>query len=136
MTPTEKELAAAVEALRAERRLRALETDEEGTRAGNLPASIYGFTWSPSFESTPLFAAKSYRTFEFHKLADGVIELLGYVTASDSAQLHADGAGHIDVYPDPWQEAQQLVSIPLSRIVPSKRVPGRENGCPWTIDLQ
>ena len=122
------------DALRSERGLRQLSTDEEGSRVADLAHGVYGFTWSPAFESTPLFAKKSFRNFEFHKLADGGIELVGYVTAADEERLKT-GAGQIEVYPDPWEEATHLVSIQLDRVVPSKRVPARENGCPWLVEL-
>lgn len=124
------------EVLRQKRGLRALEAEEEGMRAADLPDGIYGFTWSPSFESTPLFARRSFRTFEFHKLANGTIEVIGYLTEPDASRAGGLESGSVDIYPDPWQEAQRLVAMPLSRIVPSKRVPARENGCPWTIELR
>jgi len=127
--------AGSAEALRAGRGLRQLNKDEEGSRVADLAAGVYGFTWSPAFESTPLFAKKSFRNFEFHKLSGGGIELVGYVTADDATRLKS-GAGQIEVYPDPWEQAKQLVSVPLDRIVPSKRVPARENGCPWLVELR
>jgi hypothetical protein len=122
--------------LRSRHGLRALYKQEEGMPVRDLPPGVYGFTWSPSFDSTPLFAAKSYRNFEFHKLGDGSIALVGFVTAEDDGRLRSGMAGQIAVFPEPWQEAQHLVSIPLDRMAPAKRVPARENGCPLLVDLQ
>src|SRR5581483_4515408 len=58
---------AAAEKLRAKRSLRPLQKSEAGTPVRDLPDGVYGFTYSPTFESTPLFAHKSWRSFEFHK---------------------------------------------------------------------
>ena len=51
--------------LRSQRELRSLKTEEEGTALPGLPAGIYGFTYSPNFEATPLFAGKRYQTLNF-----------------------------------------------------------------------
>ncbi|MGA2182064.1 MAG: hypothetical protein ABSH47_03480 [Bryobacteraceae bacterium] len=122
--------------LRSKRNLRALETGEEGFALPALPAGIYGFTYSPNFEETPLFARKSFQAFEFHKMADGAVELIGYVTAAEADRVNAGEAGiEVKLYPDAWKDAQQLVSVPMTRIVRSKQRPARDNGCPYTLRL-
>jgi hypothetical protein len=40
------------------------------------------------------------------------------------------------LYPDAWQDANQLVSLPLARLVRSTARPARENGCPYTLRLE
>lgn len=123
--------------LRSQRNLRTLETAEEGFAIPALPAGIYGFTYSPNFEETPLFANKRFQTFEFHKLADSSAELVGYVTAAEAAQLSAGQSGiEVNLYPDPWKDADQLVSLPLARIARTKQRPARENGCAYTLRLE
>jgi len=127
--------AEAAEKLRAERHLRPLESAEQGTPVRDLPPGVYGFTWSPSFESSPLFAKHSWRSFEFHKLADGSAAIVGCVSAADAAHVREESAAKIMLYPEPWQDAQELVSIPLERMGRSARTPLREQGCPYPIDL-
>jgi hypothetical protein len=123
--------------LRTSRNLRALENDEAGSAIPALPAGIYGFTYSPNFEQTPLFQNKSFQSFEFHKLADGSVELVGFMTSSDAQRLRSGDANvEVRLYPDPWQDAQELVTVPMDRITRSTRRPARENGCPYTLRLE
>jgi len=122
--------------LRTSRNLRALTSDEAGSALPALPAGIYGFTYSPNFEQTPLFQGKSFQSFEFHKLADGSVELVGFMMSSDAQRLRAgDPSVEVKLYPDPWQDAQELVSVPMDRIARSTRRPARDNGCPYTLKL-
>ena len=123
--------------LRSNRNLRALESAEEGFALPALPGGIYGFTYSPNFEETPLFARKSFQAFEFHKMADGAVDLIGYMTAAEAARLRSGEAGiEVHLYPDVWNDAQELVSVPMSRIARSKQRPARENGCPYKLRLE
>jgi hypothetical protein len=123
--------------LRAKRSLRSLETDEEGFALPDLPAGIYGFTYSPNFEATPLFGNKRFQTFEFHKLAGGAVELIGYVTPGEAERLNTGQSDfEVHLYPDAWKEADQLVSLPLARLVRTKQRPARENGCPYALRLE
>ena len=122
--------------LRSKRNLRVLESGEEGFALPALPAGVYGFTWSPNFEETPLFGKKSFQAFEFHTMADGAVELVGYMTAADAERLRSGEAGmEVNLYPDAWQDAQEPVSVPMAHIVRSKRRPARDNGCPYTLRL-
>jgi hypothetical protein len=123
--------------LRSQRALRSLKTEEEGTALPGLPAGIYGFTYSPNFEATPLFTGKRYQSFEFHKLADGAVELVGYVTAGEAERVKSGDPGiEVHLYPDPWKDAEQLVSLPMARLVRTTQRPARENGCPYTLRLE
>jgi len=122
--------------LRSQRALRSLKTEEEGTALPGLPAGIYGFTYSPNFEATPLFTGKRYQSFEFHKLADGAVELVGYVTAGEAERVKSGDPGiEVHLYPDPWKDAAHLVSLPLARLARTTQRPARENGCPYTLRL-
>ena len=123
--------------LRSQRNLRALETAEEGFAIPALPAGVYGFTYSPNFEETPLFGNKRFQTFEFHKMADGAVEMVGYVTAGEAERLRAGETGiEVHLYPDAWKDADQLVSLPMARLVRTKQRLARENGCPYTLRLE
>jgi hypothetical protein len=122
--------------LRSKRNLRELKSAEEGFAFPALPAGIYGFTYSPNFEATPLFAHKRYQSFEFHKLAEGAVEMIGYATAEEAAMVNSGQPGEVHLYPDAWQDANQLVSLPMARLLRSTARPARENGCPYTLRLE
>src|SRR5579884_4039701 len=121
--------------LRSKRSLRSLKGAEQGCAARDLPPGVYGFTYSPAFDSTPLFAPKSWRSFEFHKLADGSTAIVGYVSAEHGQVVRRNTSGTIRLYPDAGKDATELVSISFERMAHSPRTPAREEGCPYTIDL-
>jgi hypothetical protein len=123
--------------LRSNRNLRAVASEEEGFAIPALPAGIYGFTYSPNFDETPLFANKRYQSFEFHKMADGAVELVGYLTAAEAERVNSGQANvEVHLYPGAWKDADRLVSLPLARLVRTKQRPARENGCPYTLRLE
>ena len=115
------------EQLRASRGLRALESAEEGFAAERLPNGVYGFTYSPS-EAVPLFTKKTWHSFEVHKLADGTQHLVGFVTSKEAEIVNQGGQAEIVLFPDPWESSTELVSVPLTRAIPSKKGPSREGG--------
>jgi hypothetical protein len=116
-----------VEQLRARHGLRQLEEAEEGFAADHLPNGIYGFTHSPS-EAVPLFAKKNWHSFEVHKLQDGGRFLVGFVTPKEADVMRSGLQAEITLFPDPWQDATELVSVPYARAMPSKKGPSREGG--------
>jgi hypothetical protein len=96
---------------------------------------VYGFSYAPATE-TPLFARKSYHSYEVHKLADGSAYMLAFVTKSEAERLTAHGQDiKVTVYPDPYGESDTLVSIPFERILTSLYKPVRREGnaVPLTI---
>jgi hypothetical protein len=115
------------EQLRATRGLRALETGEEGTAAEKQPNGVYGFTYSPA-EAVPLFTKKTWHSFEVHKLADGTLHLVGFATAKEAEIVRTGAPAEITLFPDPWETATEVISVPLSRAIPSKKGPSREGG--------
>ena len=115
------------EQLRSTRGLRALEIAEEGSTAESLPNGVYGFTYSPA-EAVPLFTKKTWHSFEVHKLADGTRHLVGFVTAKEAEIVRDGKPAEITLFPDPWEDATELVSIPFTRAIPSKKGPSREGG--------
>ena len=123
--------------LRSQRNLRALKTEEEGSPISALPDGIYGFSFSPSFEHTPLFAGKRFRTFEFHKTSEGDVDVVGFATAAEAARVNSDARGFdVHVYPDPWNDATELISIPLARVLHTTQRQARENGSAWTLRVE
>jgi hypothetical protein len=104
-----------------------VERDEEGTTAERLPNGVYGFTYSPT-EAVPLFSQKAWHSFEVHKYADGSIYLVGFVTAKEAGTISGGGHAEITLFPDPWESSTELVSVPLTRAIPSKKGPSRDGG--------
>jgi hypothetical protein len=116
-----------LEQLRVEHKLRAIDKAEEGTPAERLPNGVYGFTYAPA-EAVPLFARKSWHSFEVHKRGDGSQHLVGFVTPKEAETVRRGAQAEITLFPDPWEESTVLVSVPLSRATPSKKGPSREGG--------
>ena len=116
------------EQLRSANNLRPLNPKEEGFGVDKLPGGVFGFSYAPATE-TPLFARRSYHSFEVHKLADGSSYVVGYVSKSDAEQLES-GADEVDVtvYPDAFQEATTMVRVPFERIVNNLYKPIRYDG--------
>jgi hypothetical protein len=117
-----------LEQLRAGHHLRPLKTEEEGTAADRLPAGIYGFAYAPGEHSIPLFGKKTWHSFEMHKRAGGSLYLAGFVTAREAEFVRQDLPGEILLFPDPWEDARELVLVALARAIPSKKGPSREGG--------
>lgn len=64
-----------------------------------------------------MFRQQIFRSFEMHKHLDGEIYLLGFVIAKQADRLASrDSQLDIILYPDAYGEAENLVSVPMSRI--------------------
>ena len=109
---------AAQEELRATHQVRLIDGSQEGTGVNVLPPGVYGFTYSPALPNAPLFADRRFRSYEIHKLANGDILIVGFVSTDDARLLEAS-AGDIEirVQPEPEAGADVLVMIPYSRIL-------------------
>src|SRR5579885_1645025 len=124
------------EELRIKHQVRVVTDSEEGVSFGKLSNGISGFTYSPAQESTPLFQRMAYQSFEVHKLQDGSELLLGYVTASDKAKIDSNrDLDDIKLYPDAYNDATYLITVPVSRIANHKRGVARTDGNYLKIDL-
>lgn len=117
-----------LEALRTRSGLRKLADELEGVPLGRLPGGIYGFgSAAPELES-PLYGTRVHQTFEFHKLTSGEIRVLGFVPGKDAAALEsAKDTLDVKLYPEPFGDAQTLVSVPFGRIHRAK-APSRTDG--------
>jgi hypothetical protein len=123
-----------IEHIRARHGLRALKNEEEGSPTARLPHGVYGFTYSPGQDETPIFANKAYHNFEVHKLEDGSERLIGYLTEPEIATLEARKPGTVvHLYPDVWAESTHLVSVDLTATVRLRRTPPRDDGNPYRI---
>jgi hypothetical protein len=116
------------EQLRTNHNLRPLQKEEEGTGVTKLPNGVFGFTYAPATE-TPLFARKSYHSFEVHKTADGVAYIVAFVTPTDAERLaaHQDDID-VTVYPDPYENATTMVLVPFDRVLSNLYKPVRYDG--------
>ncbi|MBI3207325.1 MAG: hypothetical protein HYZ37_00310 [Candidatus Solibacter usitatus] len=116
------------EQLRANRKLRIITKDESGAPIDDAPAGVYGFTYSPHTDGTPLFHLQSFQIFEVHKLAKDDWHYLGCLTEEDARALEtAAEAIEVKLYPEPFEQAQTMVSIPRARIERTKPA-SRDNG--------
>lgn len=116
--PLLQELTRELERMRSAHRLRALTDSESGTGVKRLPNGVFGFTYSPVEENFPLFNDRDLRSFEGHKLEDGSIFLLGFLTPEEKDAIEKTGAEPtIHLFPEPRGNADQLVRVPLARVV-------------------
>ena len=103
--------------LREAHRVRLVSESEEGTGLNKLPASVYGFTYSPGIDEAPVFTRRSFRSYEAHKLANGEVTLIGFTTAESARQLTTSTEDiSLQVQPMPEDGQETLVEIPYSRI--------------------
>lgn len=135
--PAEPDVAAAspeIEAFRAINQVRLLDPDDEGAGVAHLPSGVYGFTFAPNQES-PLFRRRIHQAFEVHKLHDGTIVLVGFVTEKERDEMSVPER-YLDVtlYPEPWENSTKAVCIPRERMLRAKG-PSRSDGNPLYLEL-
>lgn len=109
-----------LEQMRKTSGLRPVSGDHEGAPLASLPEYVYGFTYSPVNESTPLYAKRTVQSFEIHKLNAGIVKLVGFLTPADAAASERGDASDVKLYPEPYAEATVLVHIALERVVRAK----------------
>jgi hypothetical protein len=116
--PMAKEVLAAFETLRSAHRLRALTDAEDGSGIDRLPGGVFGFTYSPAENGFPIFNDRDLRSFETHKLEDGSVYLLGFLSSEEKEVLdETREQATIHLFPEPRGKATELVRVPLRRIV-------------------
>lgn len=116
------------EKLRSERKLRMVTRAEDGVSIEFAPAGVYGFTYSPATEGTPLFSLSSFQIFEVHKLSGEDVHLIGYLSEADAKSFAtAKDSAELKLYPEPYGEAKTMVSVPQKRILRAKPA-SRDNG--------
>ena len=108
----------AVDEIRSAHQLRPLTEAESGDGVDNLPKGVYGFTYSPALDNFPLFKARDLRCYEGHKLADGSVVLLGFLTAEEKQKLENTAEkATIHLFAELSGDADELVSVPMSRVL-------------------
>lgn len=124
------------ERLRASHQVRALDPEEEGCATHDLKPGVYGFTHSPAREETPLFGNKTFQSFEVHLLADGSEHIIAFLTAEDLQTFQSGREGaEINLYPEPFQQALHIASVPVAGIIASPRGPARGDGNPLRVTV-
>jgi hypothetical protein len=132
---TTKGPAPSIEALRLRHQVRPLQPHEEGQAIGALPPGLYGYTYAPAQDEIPVFSKGSYHSFEVHKTSNGSELLIGFVTPAESQAIENNHQGApIRIFPEPRENAQCLVSVPLSQMGAGKRSP-REDGNPLLFTI-
>jgi hypothetical protein len=130
------EVEQALEEVRARNGVQPVSSDDEGSPLAGLPDNVYGYTYSPLNESTPLFAERTYQSFEIHKLTEGIVHVLGYLSPADAASTTGNREPvDVRLYPEPHGEATRLIEVSLERILRTKpvtRIDG--NAMPLTLD--
>jgi len=117
-----------IEKLRAERKLKLISDPDAGSAAEFAPAGVYGFTYSPAAEGLPIFNKQHFQIFEVHKLTDESVHLIGFMTDEHAEAFRAaKTATELKLYPQPYEGAKRLVSVPRDRIMKAKP-PSREHG--------
>ena len=130
------ELNQQLDALRKRKGLTLVAVDKEGAPLATLSDNLFGFTFSPVNESTPLFTQRQFQSFEVHKLTGGVVHLLGFLTEPEAATFF-EGKEPMtcNLYPEPRDASSRLVEVPLERVAKAKAVSRSDgNYMPLTLD--
>jgi hypothetical protein len=67
-----------------------------------------------------LFKKSIYQCYEVHKLADGDVLIIGFVSQEDADKLNAKGSVSIRLFPDRQEGASTLVSVSMADILRHK----------------
>jgi hypothetical protein len=107
-----------IEELRTKHQVRTIQQEDEGLGVDRQPNGVYGFTYSPAEENFPLFSKQDLNSYEAHKLPDGSVLLVGFVTGETANKIEA-GRETMTAYlfPVPKEEAAVMVSIPMARVI-------------------
>lgn len=105
-------------ALRTKHQVRLITIEEEGYDLPRLPDGVYGFTGTLGRRDAPLFRRPITQSYEMHKLLDGTVMLLGYVSPEDAEKLATSkDVVTIRLFPDRQEKAPMLVNLPEHRVV-------------------
>ena len=129
---TETTAAAELEQLRSERGLRAISKEEEGSDIYRLPNGVFGFSYAPGLKEVPIYSKQHYHGFEIHRLSNGEVHVVGFVTADETTQLTAaKQAVQAAIFPERWSSSTEVVSVAATRLQPAKKAVAREDGNPF-----
>ena len=121
-------VAAERETLRLRHGVQLVQGVDEGDILKYAKGGIYGFTYAPQTMDCGLFTKNPYLSFEMHKLADNSIKLLVAVSPEMKEKIEsAAGLVEIEIYPDAYRNATELISIPYETVRHLK-APNRDEG--------
>ena len=113
-------------AFRKKHQVRLVTEEEEGFGVHRLPNGVYGYTFAPGLDKAPLFRAHKYQSFEAHKLADGTVVLIGFVTSEAAKRIETFEPAKLRLRPEPGEDAVVAVAVPLWRIQRHKEYSTRD----------
>jgi hypothetical protein len=116
----------AVEDLRQKHQVRLVSEQEEGSGVDRLPNGVYGYTYAPGLDQGPLFQQPRFQSFEVHKLADGTVAIIGYVTPEMAAKINGLEPLKLRLLPEPAGAASTAVALPIWRIGRQKEYSARD----------
>lgn len=112
--------------LREKHGVRLVTEQEEGFGIHRLPNGVYGFTYATGLDEAPLFQQHRYQSFEVHKLSDGTVVLLGFVSPETARQIDDYQPVQFRLRPEPAAGAAVAVALPLWRIQRQKEHSARD----------
>ncbi len=116
------------ESLRRQHGVSIVPAAEEGDLLKYARGGIFGFTYAPQTVDCGLFVKNPYLSFEMHKLADNAIKLLVVVTPEMKKKIEtAKELVEIEVYPDAYRTASELMALPYENLRHLK-APNRDEG--------
>lgn len=116
------------ETLRLRHGVQVVQGVDEGDILKYARGGIYGFTYAPQTLDCGLFTKNPYLSFEMHKLADNSIKLLVAVSPEMKQKIEsADGLVEIEIYPDAYRNATELIVLPYETVRHLK-APNRDEG--------
>ena len=116
------------ETLRLRHGVQVVQGVDEGDILKYARGGIYGFTYAPQTLDCGLFTKHPYLSFEMHKLADNSIKLLVAVSPEMKQKIEtADGLVEIEIYPDAYRNATELIALPYETVRHLK-APNRDEG--------
>lgn len=125
--------------LRRKNHVRLLREIENELRLDKIPNGVFGFVFpdwiGPRLEAIPIVHRNSLgaRGLEIHKLQDGTVVFLGYVSQENILKLETSKEPiEIHLFTIRWDEASTLVSIPFSWVLWSENRRFRDG---YVLDL-
>ena len=118
------------ENIRSQHGVKVVDAVQAGESAQKLPAGLYGFTYTPFGNETPLFANPSALSYEVHTLDAGQIHAICFATP-ETAALVASGkeTDFIEVFPEIADQANVAISLPVSRMESAKPLLRNRRNC-------
>jgi hypothetical protein len=114
---------------RADHGVRPMDEEDAGKPVDTVTPGVYGFTYAASFSNpVPVFVKPSFQSFEYHRLPNGDVVVLGCVRKQDAELLEAGDFAAVRLYPEPYDDAVAPVAIAYKHIQRSNNKVSRASG--------